>query len=160
MARLRLREPSPLLLRNDVVVPGTSTTAAELVRLRQENEQLTRQLAAAEAIIEIQKKVSSLLALTQPNAKHRREVLMEAIATLAPSVGVVSACQALGIARARFYRLACPRVRIPTPLSETAPPRVSPRALDAKRTPGDSRRASLLAFSGLLAHRGLRHPPR
>jgi hypothetical protein len=36
--------------------------------LRQENEQLTRQLAAAEAIIEIQKKVSSLLALIPPSA--------------------------------------------------------------------------------------------
>ena len=47
--------------------PAKAATSAELTRLRQENEQLTRQLAAAEAIIEIQKKVSSLLTLTQPN---------------------------------------------------------------------------------------------
>ena len=47
--------------------PASPTTSTELARLRQHNEQLTRQLAAAEAIIEIQKKVSSLLALTQPN---------------------------------------------------------------------------------------------
>ena len=60
-------ELSPPLLRNDAVARASPTTSAELTRLRQENEQLTRQLAAAEAIIEIQKKVSSLLALTQPN---------------------------------------------------------------------------------------------
>jgi transposase len=48
--------------------PAAPTTSAELTRLRQENEQLNRQLAAAEAIIEIQKKVSALLALTQPSA--------------------------------------------------------------------------------------------
>ena len=47
--------------------PATPLTSAELTRLRRENEQLTRQLAAAEAIIDIQKKVSSLLALTQPS---------------------------------------------------------------------------------------------
>jgi len=35
--------------------PATPANSAELTRLRQENEQLTRQLAAAEAIIEIQK---------------------------------------------------------------------------------------------------------
>ena len=39
----------------------------ELARLRRENDRLSRQLAAAEAIVEIQKKVSALLALTQPS---------------------------------------------------------------------------------------------
>ena len=47
--------------------PAAPAYAAELSHVRQENERLTRQLAAAEAIIEIQKKVSSLLALTQPS---------------------------------------------------------------------------------------------
>ena len=47
--------------------PTAPVNAAELTRLHQENERLTRQLAAAEAIIEIQKKVSALLALTQPS---------------------------------------------------------------------------------------------
>jgi transposase len=51
--------------------PGASAPAAELLRLRQENERLTRQLAAAEAIIEIQKKVSLLLGLTQPSDDFR-----------------------------------------------------------------------------------------
>jgi transposase len=53
--------------------PTPPANSAELTRLRQEKEQLIRQLAAAEAIIEIQKKVSSLLALTQPseNAEGR-----------------------------------------------------------------------------------------
>ena len=52
--------------------PARSAPAAELVRLRQENERLTQKLAAAEAIIEIQKKVSTLLGLTQPSADDGR----------------------------------------------------------------------------------------
>ena len=48
--------------------PTVSAAAMELSHLRQENERLNRQLAAAEAIIEIQKKVSTLLGLTQPSA--------------------------------------------------------------------------------------------
>ncbi len=44
-----------------------SAEVAALAAARAENERLTRQLAAAEAIIEIQKKVSSLLALTLPS---------------------------------------------------------------------------------------------
>ena len=47
--------------------PAAMVNTAELTHLRQENERLTRQLAAAEAVIEIQKKVSALLALTQPS---------------------------------------------------------------------------------------------
>lgn len=47
--------------------PATSGTAAELIRLREENERLSRQLAAAQTVIEIQKKVSALLTLTQPS---------------------------------------------------------------------------------------------
>ena len=44
--------------------PVISAEAATLAAVQAENERLTRQLAAAEAVIEIQKKVSSLLALT------------------------------------------------------------------------------------------------
>jgi transposase len=47
--------------------PAEPASAAELARLTHENERLSRQLATAEAIIEIQKKVSSLLGLTQPS---------------------------------------------------------------------------------------------
>jgi transposase len=46
--------------------PAPPVHEVELTRLRHENDRLTRQLAAAEAIVEIQKKVSALLALTQP----------------------------------------------------------------------------------------------
>ena len=52
--------------------PPTSTHAMEVARLRQDNERLTRQLAAAEAIIDIQKKVATLLGLTQPNDNDGR----------------------------------------------------------------------------------------
>lgn len=47
--------------------PPTPVHAVELARLRQENDRLSRQLAAAEAIVEIQKKVSALLGFTQPS---------------------------------------------------------------------------------------------
>jgi transposase len=46
--------------------PAPAPEAQELARLRRENERLTRQLAAAETVIEVQKKVSALLGLTQP----------------------------------------------------------------------------------------------
>jgi transposase-like protein len=46
---------------------AASGEPAELTRLRSENEHLRRQLAAAETVIEIQKKVSTLLGLTQPS---------------------------------------------------------------------------------------------
>lgn len=53
--------------------PTSSPEQRELVRLRQENERLGHRLAAAEAVIEIQKKVSLLLGLAEPsraNGEH------------------------------------------------------------------------------------------
>ena len=49
--------------------PAHAAGEQEVARLRQENERLTQKLAAAEAIIDIQKKVSALLGLTTP-AEH------------------------------------------------------------------------------------------
>jgi transposase-like protein len=46
--------------------PATSTTERELARLREENARLARKLAAAETVIEVQKKVATLLGLTLP----------------------------------------------------------------------------------------------
>lgn len=48
--------------------PTVSAETTALAAAQAENERLTRQLAAAEAVIEIQKKVSALLALTLPSA--------------------------------------------------------------------------------------------
>jgi transposase len=45
--------------------PAPAAEAQEVARLRRENERLTRQLAAAETVIEVQRKVSALLGLTQ-----------------------------------------------------------------------------------------------
>ena len=44
--------------------PPKDPATAELARLRLENERLTRKLAVAETIIEVQKKVSTLLGIT------------------------------------------------------------------------------------------------
>lgn len=51
--------------------PARAASEQELARLRQENERLNQKLAAAEAVIDIQKKVSALLGLTAPAAEHR-----------------------------------------------------------------------------------------
>jgi transposase len=47
--------------------PTSSPEQRELARLRQENERLGQRLVAAEAVIEIQKKVSFLLGLVEPS---------------------------------------------------------------------------------------------
>jgi len=44
--------------------PAKAEAEQELIRLRQENEQLQQRLAQAEAIIDVQKKVSQLIGLT------------------------------------------------------------------------------------------------
>jgi transposase-like protein len=46
--------------------PAESPEAAESARLRRENEQLRRQLAVAETVIEVQKKLSALLGMALP----------------------------------------------------------------------------------------------
>ncbi|MBI3966489.1 MAG: transposase [Chloroflexi bacterium] len=45
--------------------PATPAADTELARLRRENERLARDLAAAELVIDVQKKVSALLGLTR-----------------------------------------------------------------------------------------------
>src|SRR5215210_7701257 len=47
--------------------PTHSPEQRELARLRQENDRLGQRLAAAEAVIDIQKKVSLLLGLVEPS---------------------------------------------------------------------------------------------
>jgi transposase len=47
--------------------PASSPEQRELARLRQANERLEQRLVAAEAVIEIQKKVSFLLGLGEPS---------------------------------------------------------------------------------------------
>src|SRR5712692_5569339 len=53
--------------------PPTTAPAVEIARLQQDKERLTRQLAAAEAIIDIPKKVATLLGLTQPSGDGGRQ---------------------------------------------------------------------------------------
>ncbi len=52
--------------------PAVHPSEVELARLQQENARLTQQLAAAEAVIDIQKKVSALLGLTLPRPDEAR----------------------------------------------------------------------------------------
>lgn len=52
--------------------PTSSPEQRELTRLRHENEWLEQRLAAAEAVIEIQKKVSLLMGLAEPRRTSER----------------------------------------------------------------------------------------
>lgn len=49
--------------------PAKAEAEQEVSRLRQENKQLQHRLAQAEAVIDIQKKVSQLIGLTLPNSQ-------------------------------------------------------------------------------------------
>jgi transposase len=49
--------------------PAKPEAEQEVARLRQENERLQHRLAQAEAVIDIQKKVSQLIGLTLPNSQ-------------------------------------------------------------------------------------------
>jgi len=51
--------------------PKPDPQAAEIARLRRENEQLQARLEQAEAIIDIQKKVSALLGMAMPKQDER-----------------------------------------------------------------------------------------
>jgi putative transposase len=56
---------------------------------------------------------------------------MEAATTLAPLVGIVPSCQALGLARSSFYRRTRASARADARRVGPCPARLSPRALDA-----------------------------
>jgi putative transposase len=56
---------------------------------------------------------------------------MEAATTLAPTIGIVASCQALGLARSSFYRQTRSAPRVDERRVVVRPSRVSPRALDA-----------------------------
>jgi hypothetical protein len=95
------------------------TAERELARLRQENERLGQRLAAAEAVIEIQKEGFASVRPHRAEPRERRAVLMANATALVPVVGVTAACQAVGVARASFYRHA--RRQIVAPLRRTSP---------------------------------------
>jgi len=69
--RQQRREGSLLALTAQKRGPKPDPQAAEIARLQRENEQLQARLQQAEAIIEIQKKVSALLGMTMPKQDER-----------------------------------------------------------------------------------------
>jgi putative transposase len=54
--------------------------------------------------------------MADPDHRPGREALMEAVRQLVPTVGVESACEALGVARASFYRQPVFGPALPTPV--------------------------------------------
>jgi putative transposase len=73
---------------------------SEVQRLQKENRRLSKKLQKAELLIEVQKKNFS----TAGSGNTRREQLMQAVETLAPTVGKKAVCAALGVSRATLYR--------------------------------------------------------
>jgi putative transposase len=75
----------------------------EMQKLRRENQRLTEQLRKAEFVIDVQEKWRAV-GLAAAEGGPGGETLMDAVTHLAPTVGVVAACDSLGVARASFYR--------------------------------------------------------
>ncbi len=72
---------------------------SEVQRLQKENRRLSKKLQKAELLIEVQKNFS-----TAGSGSTRREQLMQAVETLAPTVGKKTVYAALGVSRATLYR--------------------------------------------------------
>ncbi|HZM08592.1 MAG TPA: IS3 family transposase [Candidatus Limnocylindrales bacterium] len=76
---------------------------AEVSHLRRQNARLTEDLRKAAIVIDVQKKLGN--AAGEPSqSRNGREARMNAALHLASTVGVQSACEALGLVRASFYR--------------------------------------------------------
>ena len=76
--------------------------AAEIVRLRRENERLQKRLQQAETIIDVQKTLS---AARSDDERERQAAMNQLTEQLAESQGVAAACAALGIPRSSLYRV-------------------------------------------------------
>ena len=84
---------------------GGKREAKKVRKLERENARLREELRKAHIVIEVQGKVSGLLGV-EPRG---REELLSAARSLAGHVGVSAACEALGLARATFYRRRRPK---------------------------------------------------
>jgi putative transposase len=87
--------------------PPADPLERETARLRRENERLASELAKARTMIEVQGKLSALLdqlARQRAGDGRRDQVIDDALANLAPVVGVRTACSAVGEAQAHYYR--------------------------------------------------------
>ncbi len=73
-------------------------------KLRRENQRLTEELRKAEIVIAVLKISGRAVGVAPSEGGPRKEALMDAVTHLAPTVGVVAACDCLGLARASFYR--------------------------------------------------------
>jgi transposase len=99
---------------------------AEVAVLQRNVADLTRSLARAEAIIQVQKKTCGPTA--HPDGAERRRALTEAVVAVAPTSGMTAAvCAALGVSRATVHRK---RERLTPPPAVARPrPRPPVRAL-------------------------------
>ena len=128
---------------------GPDRQSREMARLQRENERLRAQLERAEAIIEVQKKVSTLFGPPHSRDQEGRAGMIAAAEELAQQVGLQAACQQLQVPRSAVYR-----ARQPQP--EPSPRPKPTRALSgSERGPGPSG-AQQRALPGLFPPPGLR----
>jgi transposase len=103
--------------------------AEENQQLRRETQRLTEELRKAEIVIDIQKKVATLLGRPL-DRRSGGEAIMDAVLQLSSTVGIESACDVLGVARASFYRqrpLFGPALRLAVSIARPTPARALSR---------------------------------
>ncbi|MFN8533262.1 MAG: IS3 family transposase [Dehalococcoidia bacterium] len=111
--------------------PRTPDEVLELRRLRAENERLTKKLAQAALIIDVQEK-SIVARGTTPTPRRLVAPLIAEVTNLAAVTGVTAACAALTLPRASFYRhraLLAPHDPRPAAPDPSSGGRSHPRAL-------------------------------
>src|ERR1035438_6758410 len=127
-ARARLRRPpSPGSPKAGATVqarshPGRNSKAAEGQRASHGTTAQSRDRHRCS------KKSGRAVGVADPHSRPGREALMNAVDQLAPTVGIESACDALGVARASFYRQPVFGPVLPVPvILRPAPDRKSTR---------------------------------
>ena len=112
-----MRYPSRGVRRDEVAV--------ENEQLRKENARSRRRLDQSQTILKIQK---SLRGPGHPlgSAAERRRHMIRAVKHVAPTVGLASACRALGVARGSLYRHRKPHPTCPGRSVRSLPHALSP----------------------------------
>ena len=101
----------------------------KIAELERETARWRKRAERAEALVEVQKKLTALLG----TPREPERPLMATVTEVGPRLGIAPTCAALGLPRATYYRRRRPRV------GPRRPRRPAPRALAAEERAGSSR---------------------
>ncbi len=124
----------------------------EVQKLHKENARLTGRTAQSRHRHRCSKKTGHAVGVGPSDARRDRQAMMDAVHLLAPTVGIESACEVLGVARASFYRQPA--------FGPALPPAFAPHSrsrFEYARARNRSRRAQLHPLPGLRAGRHSGH---